>query len=330
MWQNGRYVRQQFPTRALAAARRDVIEREIGSSQQLVAADPDVAAAAARAASKGYTLLQACEAFERAMAELERVSVADAVKEFIVSKTAKGLRPRSLENLKARTYLIVERLGDQQTLCVTAHMLESCMPKGWSARSRINFLTVASGFMGWCVRRRYAARNVAEDIERPLPPDRQPIILTQQEAKDLLDRTRLKESDLVAYVALSLFAGLRNAEVRRIGWSDIRDGVVHVDAIKAKTRARRLVTVQPNLSEWLKLGGILPVPCIQKRWAKIRPERWEPDCMRRTFVSYHLAAFGSAAATALEAGHTESVLFRHYRGIVKSTDAEIYWKIVPT
>jgi hypothetical protein len=62
---------------------------------------------------------------------------------------------------------------------------------------------------------------------------------------------------------------------------------------------------------------------------KIKPDRWEIDCMRRTFCSYHLAKFQSASQTAMQAGHRESVLFSHYRGLVSNQDADAFWNIFP-
>jgi len=47
-------------------------------------------------------------------------------------------------------------------------------------------------------------------------------------------------------------------------------------------------------------------------------------------VSYHLAEWQSASKTALEAGHTEQILFNHYRELVTKEDAKEFWSITPT
>lgn len=46
-------------------------------------------------------------------------------------------------------------------------------------------------------------------------------------------------------------------------------------------------------------------------------------------MSYHLAAFESAAKTALEAGHSEQMLFNHYRAVVTQETALEFWSIRP-
>jgi len=43
----------------------------------------------------------------------------------------------------------------------------------------------------------------------------------------------------------------------------------------------------------------------------------------------YLAHHEDAAKTALQAGHTESVLFQHYRKLVRREDAEKFWGIYP-
>jgi len=56
---------------------------------------------------------------------------------------------------------------------------------------------------------------------------------------------------------------------------------------------------------------------------------WPHNVMRHSFVSYHLAAFGNAGKTALEAGHSEQMLFAHYRELVTPEAAREFWAIRP-
>jgi hypothetical protein len=58
---------------------------------------------------------------------------------------------------------------------------------------------------------------------------------------------------------------------------------------------------------------------------------WIQDGPRKTFASMHYAAYQDAAKLAAILGHTGGldILFRHYRGLVKKTEAERYWKMRP-
>ena len=108
-------------------------------------------------------------------------------------------------------------------------------------------------------------------------------------------------------------------------------GVIEVTAKKSKTRRRRLIAVQPNLRAWLALEGELRAVSPMTVRAEIRQSKvdWHHNVTRHSFVSYHLAQFQNAAKTALEAGHTEQMLFAHYRELVTPTTAAEFWAIRP-
>ena len=59
------------------------------------------------------------------------------------------------------------------------------------------------------------------------------------------------------------------------------------------------------------------------------PVPWPHNATRHSFVSYHLSHFQSAAKTALEAGHSEAMLFGHYRELVTEQDAAEFWSLTP-
>jgi integrase len=135
------------------------------------------------------------------------------------------------------------------------------------------------------------------------------------------------------------FAGLRVAEIRALDWRDVdlAGGFIHVSAKISKIRARRLVPVLPNLKEWLRPIAKAAGPVVERE-LRYRHEAareragikdWPPNGMRHSFVSYRLTATGNAAQTALESGHDQNVLFRHYRQVVRPTDAERFFAIRP-
>jgi integrase len=129
------------------------------------------------------------------------------------------------------------------------------------------------------------------------------------------------------------------AEIKMLDWRDVdlAGGFIHVGAKISKTRARRLVPILDNLKAWLqpiaKTSGPIVGPNLRKRHEAAREragiKEWPDNCMRHSFVSYRLAATGNAAQTALESGHDQAVLFRHYRELVQSSAADRYFGISP-
>jgi integrase len=134
---------------------------------------------------------------------------------------------------------------------------------------------------------------------------------------------------------------LRTAEIERLEWADIDlpGGFIEVKARKAKTRSRRLVPVLPNLTQWLapfasQTGTVwtgTPATLIEARAETVKAAKvaWKDNALRHSFISYRLAQIQNAAQVALEAGNSPQMVFRHYRELVKPTDAQAWFAIAP-
>ncbi len=190
----------------------------------------------------------------------------------------------------------------------------------------------------FAVRRGYAIDNPAVAAAKAKEPKADIGILTVTQAAQLLESAT---PDILPYLAVGLFAGLRRAELERLDWSEIdfESGLIEVTAAKAKTAQRRLVTMQPNLRDWLlpvrkHKGGVTPKDNFRQQFDQARIAAgildWPDNGLRHSFASYHMAHFKNAASTALEMGHHDSrVTFAHYRELVKPKDAARYWMIRP-
>jgi integrase len=148
------------------------------------------------------------------------------------------------------------------------------------------------------------------------------------------------DPDLLALHAIGCFAGLRVAEIGKLDWRDVdlQHGLITVGASISKTRSRRLVPILDNLKAWLQLiakpaGPVLVEPDTRYRHEAVRRRagivEWPQNCLRHSFVSYRLAATQNAPQTALESGHDQAVLFKHYRELVRPKDAERFFSIRP-
>ena len=95
----------------------------------------------------------------------------------------------------------------------------------------------------------------------------------------------------------------------------------------------------PNLAQWLRpyvkdRGNVTPLEYRELLDAAREAagiEMWPNNALRHSFASYHLARFQDAAALAHELGHTNATLiYQHYRQVVRPAQAARYWKITPT
>jgi integrase len=152
-----------------------------------------------------------------------------------------------------------------------------------------------------------------------------------------LEFARGYDLNICRALAVRYFAGLRSSEVAMLEEKEIHGEFIEVTAAKSKTRRRRLVTVQPVLAAWLDLGGSLPVKGNKSNvWrdftaalARETGVPWHHNVTRHSFVSYHLARFQNAGKTALESGHSEQMLFAHYREVVTRPAAKDFWALFP-
>jgi integrase len=210
----------------------------------------------------------------------------------------------------------------------------------WHPRTRLNYQRSLSTLWEYALRKKYLAHNPLKALDRPLIPNGPPGILTVEQAKSLLAAAKKKRNgDMLASVAIGLFAGLRPAEIERLSWSeiDLRAGLIEVTAKKAKTRQRRHVTISKNLTTWLRRvknrqGSVSHQGKIHEKIVpmaeRVGIKPWPHDALRHSFASYHLAQHKDAAKTALELGHyNQDLLFRNYRELVKPAEAAKYWRL---
>jgi integrase len=175
---------------------------------------------------------------------------------------------------------------------------------------------------------------------KPKLPDNPPEIFTVDELRALLNAANRNVPDVLPMLAIGAFAGLRDAEIKRLDWSevDLTRGHIEVKAAKAKSARRRIVAIQPNLAASLRpysgMKGRLVPEGYRTNVDRVRKAaqlaRWPNNGLRHSFASYRLAATHDAPRVASELGHTSpQMLYSTYRELVLPEEAERYWKLIP-
>jgi len=266
-------------------------------------------------------------------------TISDLVKDFLKVKAKTGRSDRYLRALRVSLRSFATGRGQTPIGNVTVAEIESWLESNaWAPRTQKGYLSDVRVMFNFAVKRNLLAHNPAAAVESPVWDSGPPCIHTPDQVRTVLEFARGYDLDICRCLAIRYFAGLRSSEAERLDEKEIRtaDGFIEVTAAKAKTRRRRPATIQENLRAWLQLGGTLPLHDRSNLWRWFRAEleakhnlQWEHNVTRHSFCSYHLAAFGNAAKTALEAGHTEQMLFAHYRELVTPGAAKEFWAIKP-
>lgn len=263
------------------------------------------------------------------------VSIDEAAVDFLWSKGGGRRSYQHLKRLRVTVRKLLKTFSGRPLNQITAVDLEEWADShGWASKTTRNHLTDLSILFNWCIRRSLLDRNPVLGVEMERVESTRPIVVhTPDQVRTVLETAARADLDVCRHLAIRYFAGLRTSEAHLLRENHLllEQNLLEVPAKVAKTRARRLVTIEPNLRAWLDLGGELrPIGHMTvRRVIKLSGVAWPPNVTRHSFVSYHLAKSQSASRTALEAGHTEQMLFKHYRALVTPKAAAEYWSIVP-
>jgi integrase len=272
-------------------------------------------------------------------------NAAELVAELLQVKAADGASERYLSDLRSRLGQFADHFNGKPVSKITAtevdHWLRSLADaetgRPLAATTRNNFRRVLIVAFNFARERGYCVGNAAEKSAKAKVVETTVGILTVDQTAKLLEHAA---SELVPFVAIGAFAGLRRAELERLDWKqvDLKAGLIEVTANNAKSARRRFVKIRPNLALWLKphaqpSGNVTPAnyrELFDQARAAAKITDWPQNALRHGFASYYLARFKDAAALALELGHTNSnLVFQHYRQLVKPREAVRYWKLQP-
>jgi integrase len=338
--------RKFFKTRAEADAeamrQKTLLERHtreaIGLSQREMS---DFTEARCKLAAYGETIN---DAVKFRVDHLERVrrhgiSVAQLTAEMIEAKHRDGRSDVYLRDLRYRLNRFVQDFGDQPIAGITVDELDNWLRAlPYSPQSRTNYRTIIGLLFSHAESRGIIDRNPIPRTAKPKLIDKAPEIFAVDELRSLLEGAARTAHDVVPMLAIGAFAGLREAEIQRLDWSevDLARGHIEVKAAKAKSARRRIVPIQPNLAAWLRPYSKMEGPVVpagaRKKLARIRKAaelaRWPNNGLRHSFASYRLAAIHDAPRVSAELGHTSpQMLYSTYRELVHSEEAERYWKL---
>lgn len=294
------------------------------------------------------TGMQLSEAVEHALKGFRRkeqiIPLADAVESFIATQRERGAAEATVKTyrvfLKRLQTSLPPRIGIHE---ITEAHVRTLLTSWERVSSRNIALRHLRAFFNYAVKRGWRVDTPAQHIDHTRETESPVAILTLKQCRTIMD---VCAADAVcrpylAALAVQLFAGLRASEVDRLDWSDISLDLpnphLKVTARKQRSRQRRIVSIGSNLRDWLlpiaqDFGKVVP-PLARKchehlqEAAGLKP--WKKDILRHTFGSYHLAFFQNESQTALEMGNSPTVIYQHYREVVRAQDAKLFWKICP-
>src|SRR5262249_41756313 len=151
---------------------------------------------------------------------------------------AKGRDGRSevyLRDLRYRLNRFVQDFGDRPIAGITVDELDNWLRAlPYSPQSRTNYRTIIGLLFSHAESREIVDRNPISRTAKPKLVNSPPEIFAVDELNGFLEKANQTAADVLPMVAIGAFAGLREAEIQRLDWSevDLTRGQIEVKAAK--------------------------------------------------------------------------------------------------
>lgn len=298
----------------------------------------------------GVTLHRAVEEFlQNRPIKTRSKNVGEIVDEFIKTKEQARRSEIHIRDMRNRLARFADVFQVPITSITHDQIQKYLQSLKLGVRTQRNHLRHIITLFRYAVRHEYLSPKALDEFQKIELPDDEITeieIFSPEEMELVLANAK---QEVIPWIVLGGFAGLRHAELQRLDWSEVKaeEGFVEIKARKSKTASRRLAPVTSNLHAWLSLyackdGNVAiyqnmanEIQKLTKRINENRPRnmrkfKWRKNGLRHSFVSYRLAMINDAAKVALESGHSQQMLFRHYRQLVTKKQAEDWFSIFPT
>ena len=313
------------------------------------------------------TFLKECVDFyvKRNPVGIPSKTVQEVVDELLLAKSSARRSDRYIDDIRGRLYQFAGHFNNIRLASITGQEIEAYLRslgaysrdpdddnfRPLSGRSQNNHRRAIGLLTKFAIKRGYLPKDYSEldAVEKAQDGGGEIEIFTPDELRRLISAClapvveRGKErnrAELIPYLTIGAFAGLRAAELERLDWSEVNipRRFIEIKACKAKTASRRLAPITENLAAWLAphalpSGKVATFDNMSKQLTLyLAPQagmKWKHNGLRHSFISYRLADIKNMAQVSLEAGNSPQMIFKHYRELVDGHQAQEWFGIAP-
>lgn len=286
---------------------------------------------------------------DRRKNDLTPIKFDDVVAEFLQRCERNGLSEAYKTATRKFLKRMSPRLGSSFIQDITAKEIDKAVEKEVTGGPRAfnNLLGAVSSVFSYARKQGYLSRTEkteAELVERKSAERIEKIaIYSAEEIHTLL--TNIGE-DLVPFLALGAFAGIRTEEIFRMRWEmiDFKKGFILLDRGFTKTRRRRIVPINAALRSWIQplhkstgaifefrssheLGNALRAAWPKNADGKPLVER-RRNALRHSFGTYRFAELQDEQKVAAEMGNSPQELREHYAELATPADAATWFAVL--
>jgi integrase len=287
-----------------------------------------------------HPMLAAIEDFVRRHREkLPEITVEALVEEALKSKRQDGMSDKYLVQLDSDWGRFAKDFKRPVHTITTTEMETWLRGLEVAARTRNNFRTMLITLFSYARQRGYLPKGLpteAESLAKAKVKENEIQVFEPAQITLLLKHAT---PDMIPFITLGAFAGVRVAEIHRLGWEAIRfeDNLIELKAGQAKTAARRLVPLELNLKAWLEkvrktTGKVITEPENWKKVTNLAKELkigWPQNVLRHSYITYRVARDNDVNKVALDCGNSPTIIFKHYRQLATAKQALAWFGATP-
>lgn len=298
------------------------------------------------------------------------VTVKAACDSFIVDRKSRCSH-RYIVELEGQLNRFVEKFGKRMFHTLTKNEIQDWInTKGPSNKTKNGYRTTLQAVYNfglidgnlWC------GENPVSLIKAYPESTEAPQFLKVPQVIKLLRGAEEHDRDLLPFLCLGLFTGMRRSEILCLRWKDVDfdSGTIYVSGSIAKTSDWRNAFMPENLSKWLApfrqkdaFRFVVPfannpppgnrkptrtyTPEEERLWrcgnieghrrrdllAKIEFGEWPENALRHSAATYLFALWEDMGRVTTALGHGADVSKENYRGRATKAEAEKYFAILP-
>ncbi len=271
----------------------------------------------------------------------------EVVQGFISDQISRDVSAVTIKTNRSRLASLVKYFQSGKTAIgeINARQIDEWLRVSFdNLTTRKNHRTTATQLWRWATKKGMLQDKQFTEADKttiPIIAAKDPEVYVPEDFEKVFSEANYK---ILPHLTLAAFSGIRNAELQRLVWEDIilGDGEVYLSASVTKTGRRRIASISPQATKFLRewVNRYKPQPkskvsvgasvsrqiCKSFQKAAVKPIR---NGLRKSYISYAVASGEkSAHKIAEECGHSESILQSTYKGLV-TKDRAGEWFAIP-
>jgi len=292
----------------------------------------------------GKDINDACQHYLHHLGEQQKRTVIPPVKELCerwekekLNDTLDPKRPKTKTEIKSYARWIRRTFGETRVFEITEGQCRKVlneMDRGNITKRQ--YLAYLHMFLKWSFASGYIQQIPTSKIEVHVKDPRARFYSAEQ-VQNMMELANTKYPELIPYLSLCVFAGLRPSEAESATWKDVDFATKEIFVAGLKAEQDRRIILHDTCLAWLKFAKdatleIRP-PNLLRKLKSFRAElgiEWVQDVLRHTFATHWKAAGHTLDELRDYLGHMTSKMTRkHYLRSIAKDEATEFWSILP-